>query len=108
MKIVRNSVIPFEGFKAVTIFPFIFVREGAEFTVEDYNHEQIHGRQQVEMLIIPFFLWYLVEWIIKLFVGQGNAYRRISFEREAHQNEKYPLYLDDRKFYAWFKYLFNS
>ena len=24
MKIVRNSVIPFEGFKAVTIFPFIF------------------------------------------------------------------------------------
>lgn len=108
MKIVRNSVIPFEGFKAVTIFPFIFVREGAEFTVEDYNHERIHGRQQIEMLIVPFFVWYLVEWVVKLFLGSGNAYKRISLEREAFENESDLDYLSKRKHYAWTKYLFNS
>jgi hypothetical protein len=38
-----------------------------------------------EMLYIPFYLWYGVEWLVKLFC-KGNAYRNISFEREAYDN----------------------
>jgi hypothetical protein len=38
-----------------------------------------------EMLYIPFYLWYGVEWLIKL-LCKGNAYRNLSFEREAYDN----------------------
>jgi hypothetical protein len=38
-----------------------------------------------EILYIPFYLWYGVEWLIKLFY-KGNAYRNLSFEREAYDN----------------------
>jgi len=49
-------------------------------------------------------LWYVVEWIIRLFL-KGNAYRNISFEREAYSNEKDLSYLDNRKIFAWTKYI---
>ena len=38
-----------------------------------------------EMMYIPFYLLYVVEWLIKLFC-KGSAYRNISFEREAYDN----------------------
>ena len=96
MKIVRNSIIPFKGYKAITIWPFIFVREECSFDEVDLNHENIHGKQQLELLIIFFYLIYLVEWIIK-------GYRNISFEREAYGNEDNLNYLKTRKHYAWSK-----
>lgn len=96
MKIVRNSIIPFKGYKAITIWPFIFVREECSFDEVDLNHENIHGKQQLELLIIFFYLIYLVEWIIK-------EYRNISFEREAYSNEENLDYLKTRKHYAWLK-----
>ena len=96
MKIVRNSIIPFKGYKAITIWPFIFVRKECSFDEVDLNHENIHGKQQLELLIIFFYLIYLVEWIIK-------GYRNISFEREAYGNEDNLNYLKTRKHYAWLK-----
>lgn len=105
---VKNSLIPFNGYCAIAIWPFIFVREGKKITDTVINHERIHGRQQIEMLIVPFFLWYLVEWVVKLFLGSGNAYHRISFEREAFENEKDFGYLKNRKHYAWIRFLFNN
>ena len=96
MKIVRNSIIPFKGYKAITIWPFIFVREECSFDEVDLNHEKIHGKQQLELLIIFFYLIYLVEWIIK-------GYRNISFEREAYSNESDLDYLKTRKHYSMWK-----
>ena len=96
MKIVRNNIIPFKGYKAITIWPFIFVRKECSFDEVDLNHENIHGKQQLELLIIFFYLIYLVEWIIK-------GYRNISFEREAYGNEDNLNYLKTRKHYAWLK-----
>jgi len=68
------------------------------------NHEKIHWQQQLEMLIIFFYIWYLIEWFLILF-GKGNAYRNISFERESKINEIDLTYLEKRKPYAWVKYL---
>lgn len=70
----------------------------------DYNHERIHLRQQSEMLVIPFLIWYALEWIVRLFM-HGNAYRNISFEREAYINELRNDYLNSRRRWAWVKYL---
>ena len=57
-----------------------------------------------EMIYLFFYVWYVVEWIVRLF-GSGNAYRNISFEQEAYDNEGDLQYLSTRKPYCWTKYL---
>ena len=104
---IHNDFIPFRGYKAMTLLCFIFVRRGFELSDEDIRHESIHWEQQKEMLILPFFLWYLIEFILNLFKFNdwSKAYRNISFEREAYDFEKKKYYLEWRKRFAWFNYL---
>ena len=104
MKIIENKIIPFPGYKAINLFGILFVREGAKISEQDLNHESIHTVQMKEMLYIFFYIWYIVEWVIRLF-KKGNAYRNISFEQEAYNNEDNLEYLNNRKYYEWFKYL---
>ena len=104
MKIIRNKCIPFRGFKAINLFGVLFVRGNAKIDDETLNHEAIHTAQMREMLYVGFYLWYAIEWIIRLFM-KGNAYRNISFEREAYSNEDDVIYLESRKRFAWIKYL---
>lgn len=70
-------------------------------------HENIHLKQQKEMLIVFFYLWYGIEWIVRLiqYKDSHEAYRNISFEREAYNNEYDDEYLSIRKFYEWIHYL---
>lgn len=96
MVIIKNNIIPFKGFKAITLWPFIFVRKDCSFNEIDLNHENIHGKQQLELLIIPFYIIYLVEWLFK-------EYRDISFEKEAYNNEDNLNYLKTRKQFAQWK-----
>lgn len=112
MKIIRNNIIPFKGYKAVNIFGILFVRKNAVISDVDINHESIHTEQMKEMLYIFFYLWYAIEWFIKLFkYGDGSksngnsAYRNISFEREAYANEYDVNYLESRKRFAWWNYI---
>ena len=58
-----------------------------------------------EMLYIFFYLWYLVEWLVKLFRYGRNAYENISFEREAYTYQYDYSYLEKRKKYHWIKRL---
>jgi len=71
------------------------------------NHERIHLRQQAELLILPFYIWYVFEYLIKLmqYKDKKQAYRNVSFEREAYANEANPDYLKNRKFWAFLKFL---
>lgn len=71
------------------------------------NHEKIHWHQQLEMLIIPFYIWYFIEWLIKKFFYK-NAYINISFEREAYLNDKNYNYLKTRKHFAWIKLIYQK
>lgn len=104
MKIIYNNIIPFKGFAAINLFGILFVRKGITVDEEMINHEAIHTEQMKEMLYVFFYLWYVIEWIIRLFM-KGNAYRNISFEREAYDNESNLDYLNTRKRYFWFSYL---
>jgi len=106
MKIIRNKYIPFQGFKAINLFGILFVRGNARINEKTIRHEAIHTAQMKEMLYIFFYLWYVVEWLTRLFM-KGNAYRNISFEREAYSNEDDVIYLESRKRFAWIKYLKN-
>lgn len=96
------------GFRGLTFFPFVIVtnKDDALDTV-CVNHEKIHLRQQVELLIFPFYVWYLLEFSIRLvqFKDRKKAYYNISFEREAYANEKDLNYLKQRSFWKFLKYI---
>ena len=100
MKIIYNNIIPFPGFAAVNFFGVIFARKKyrplSETTV---NHEAIHTEQMKELLYVGFYLCYLAEWIVRLFM-KGNAYRNISFEKEAYRGQRIPGYVQTRQRFA--------
>jgi hypothetical protein len=92
----------------ITLCPFgIYVKEEYlnDLNSELINHEKIHWKQQLEMLVIPFYIWYLVEYSIRYFKSPRTAYKNISFEKEAFDNDQNLEYLKSRKKYSWIKYL---
>lgn len=110
MIIIKNNLIPFRGYKAIAILCFLFVRKSVNMSETDYNHERIHiNKQMLEMLVVFFYLWYVIEFLIR-WIGNGfkdfhGCYRKISFEQEAYQNQNNLNYLKERKPYAWIHYL---
>ena len=104
MKIIRNKYIPFQGFKAINLFGILFVRGNARIDERTIRHEAIHTAQMKEMLYIFFYLWYVVEWLIRLFM-KGNAYRNISFEREAYKHQNELDYANLRNRFEWLKHI---
>lgn len=106
MKIIENNILPPKGFSVINLFGVLFCRNKSRIDDVTINHESIHTAQMKEMGYIPFYLWYVAEWVVKL-LGKGNAYRNISFEREAYSNESDFNYLKNRKHYSWVKRLFR-
>lgn len=105
--IVSKYLIP-KGFSGFVVFPFVFIKyEKNKNDLVLMNHEKIHLCQQLELLILPFFIWYGIEFLVRLvqFRNWKLAYRNISFEREAYQNEKNLNYLRKRFFYKFLSYL---
>lgn len=108
MPILVNKYLIRSRFTGIALWPFIFVRESRlKNNLIFINHEKIHLRQQAQLLVIPFYLWYVIEYYIKLLKYKDSyiAYRNISFEREAYHNERDLLYLKKRRFWAFLKYL---
>lgn len=84
--------------RAMALFPFIVFKKEEYIDEVIVNHERIHFAQQLELLIIPFYIWYIIEGAIK-------GYRNISFEREAYSNQSNLEYLKTRKFFNFYKYI---
>lgn len=105
--IVFKYLLP-KGYRAITLFPFIFLlRKEDKRNAILVNHERIHIRQQLELLVLPFFIWYAFEFLIRLlqYKNRREAYRNISFEREAYKNEKDLDYLKQRSFWRFLKFV---
>lgn len=107
MILVSKYLVP-EGYTGLTIFPFLFLKN--KDLRQDkllINHERIHMVQQLEMLILPFYLWYFIEFLIRLIQYRNRylAYINISFERESYSNDMDWDYLKTRKVWQFFKYL---
>ena len=83
---------------AMAFYPFVILNSRVVATPELINHERIHLRQQLELLIIPFYIWYLIEYYKK-------GYMNVSFEKEAYANDKNLNYLKKRRIFAFSKYL---
>lgn len=90
---------------AITLLPIgIFTRDD-ELSTKTINHELIHAAQQREMFYLVFYLWYLIEWLIRLLINGRKAYVKISFEQEAYAHDKDASYLFYRKRFTWIKFL---
>ena len=67
MFFVVNKYLLRRRFVGVTLWPFIVMRTPDLKKDEVFiNHEKIHIRQQAEMLVIPFFIWYAIEYLYRL------------------------------------------
>jgi hypothetical protein len=90
------------GFAGICIFPFIFIKKQSTVLI---NHEKIHYEQQKELLVIPFYIWYALEFCYHWARSKNSkqAYHAIRFEREAYDNEHNPSYLEQRKRYNYLK-----
>ena len=104
MKVIYNNIIPFRGFAAINLFGILFVRKNVFMTDRIINHESIHTAQIKELLYIFFYIFYLIEWLTKLFKFGLKSYYNISFEREAYKNEGNLEYLKSRKRLNFVKY----
>lgn len=112
---VINKIIPFGVFKAMAVWPFIFLK--SDCSSKTLNHEKIHCRQQIELLLIGFYILYFICWIKELIhcalvpdrgqsVYNNRSYfhrveHSIIFEREAYHKDKDLDYLSRRRFWNW-------
>ncbi len=93
---------------AMAIYPFILVKHAAyKSDVILINHERIHFKQQLELLILPFYILYLLNYVVNVlkYKAHHRAYLNIVFEKEAYANENDLGYLYKRKTFAWYKWL---
>lgn len=107
MILISKYLVP-KGYVGLAVFPFVFLKyQGLKTNMVLINHERIHLKQQLELLVIPFYVIYLTEFIIRLvqYRGWKKAYRNISFERESYINETNLEYLKTRKLWAFATYL---
>ena len=89
------------SFLAICLCGFIFSVRPLDKT--ELNHELIHAAQQRELLYLPFFIWYGIEWLV-LFLKYRDgmeAYRHIRFEQEAYRHQDDLSYLEHRKHYHY-------
>ncbi|MGY4539797.1 hypothetical protein ACVW0P_004237 [Mucilaginibacter sp. UYNi724] len=100
-------VVPFLQVSGMALFPFILVNKKSLLNdAVTINHERIHLRQQAELLVIPFYIAYLLNYLINLTIyrNHNNAYLNIVFEREAYAKEADMTYLKQRGWYSWARY----
>jgi len=107
MILISKYIVP-KGYTGLTIYPFVFLKyHRLKTDTALINHERIHLRQQLELLILPFYIVYVVEFLIRLlqYKSWKRAYRNISFERESYLNEANLDYLKSRKTWAFVNYI---
>ena len=99
--------VPFLPAAGMALFPFILVKsQKLKLNKAVINHENIHLRQQLELLLLPFYTLYLLNYLLNLvyYRHHDKAYRNIVFEREAYANERNFDYLKHRGFWAWTRF----
>ncbi len=98
----------YRNYVGLSLWPFIILKEDhLKDDIYLLNHERIHLRQQIELLVIPFYFFYILEWVIRCcyYFNGYKAYQNISFEREAFRHEKDLDYLQKRKAFSFLRYM---
>lgn len=100
--IIKIKKQPFGGnYLAINLLGFIFTLR--DLDPVELNHELIHSAQQRELLYLPFFIWYGIEWLVLYFKYHDwlKAYYHIRFEQEAYAHQYELKYLKQRKHFIY-------
>lgn len=103
--VIHISFLPMAG---MAIFPFILIKKLDYKKHQKFiNHEKIHLVQQLELLLIGFYLLYLLNYLFNLFKyrNHNQAYLNIVFEKEAYSMEADLGYIRYRKLWQWIKFI---
>ena len=124
------KLILLKNYLAITLGPVAFSK--STFIQKHKNHECTHMRQWAEVAILsyivltvimictnisPWFLLlplivyyvlYILEWLIRLQFNGIDAYRHLSFEREAYNNEHDDCYNTNCGYFGWLAYVFKK
>lgn len=130
--IVAKILLCMSSCHTITIGPFVLSKRTEDkITPTIRNHEFIHRSQWMEMTVVSmtiislcmilteisqwwallslvtFYIWYGVEYVIRLIIcnDTDKAYKSVSFEREAYENEDNSDYQDEKEYFSWIKYL---
>ncbi len=102
--IIRNRFLPIgRNMDAINLFGVLLVKKDAQLSPYLINHERIHTAQMRELLFVPFYIIYTLEWLFRMIVNRGNptkSYFEISFERETYNNDRNLNYLSSRRHFA--------
>lgn len=137
-KVIYNSklahTILWANYSTITLTAFVFTEYKDEKEMPQWvrNHECTHARQWTEMFlltgaliwfislfveispwlylgaVLAFYLLYVGEWLIRLLINGREAYKHVSFEREARDAQYNETYLENANYFAWVKYLFRK
>lgn len=128
--IARNLL--FSGYQTITLAAWVCTKCKSKEEMPQWmrNHECTHARQWVECMIasgtiiwalvlfagisawwfcvafLAFYILYVLEYLIKLIFYGTEAYRNISFEREAYACQTDDHYLENGDYFVWAKYIF--
>lgn len=109
----RQNLVPLRGYAAMAVFPLVLVRkdwwDGASEAEREVvlRHERIHCWQQVETLLVLFWLLYGVFYVVNLirYRNHKEAYRNVAFEREAYGHQDDEGYAKHKPFWGWIWYV---
>jgi hypothetical protein len=91
----------------MALFPFILIKH-RHYRRDNIliHHEKIHLRQQIELLLVFFYLLYLLHYALNLIKFRNHylAYINIVFEKEAYAMDGDLEYLRKRRFWEWARY----
>lgn len=131
---VARVLLFFSYCDAITLGCFAFSKYKEGWSKQEYrNHEATHMRQWAEVTFtaaialwvctaafgisawwgiaapLVYYLWYGVEYLVRLCIlRDGNeAYRAVSFEQEAYDNQYDDSYNTDCGYFGWARYLFE-
>lgn len=117
LKLAYSYWLPLKGFSSITLFGFLVRRrdkKNVPVSDKTWTHESIHHAQSQDFHLwyfgyILFYIWYVLEWILKLpsALFGYRPYYSISFEQSAYRNQNNPEYLKNRKSFDWMKYIFK-
>lgn len=106
---IYSKLIPAKGYISILILWWMVIREEYRDSAPWFAeiHETIHLRQELEMGIILFYVWFVVEFLIKLMItlSWSRAYRSVAFEQEAYRNQLEKSYLERRPAFAWLRFV---
>ncbi len=101
--IIKSRWMP-KGF-CLNLFGILCARDPSWIDRYVINHERIHNAQMRELLWIPFYIIYVLEWLVRLiqYANWDKAYKNISFEKEAYSHGHDLGYLRRRRKFASFR-----